>query len=275
MNSTVISIWGPTGSPGRTTVAINLAAELAAQGKKVALVDADTYGGAIATYLAIPGESSAIATLCRLAEAQSLAVEAVATEAHQVLCGQNTLSVFSGISRPERWVEISSSRMKQTIDFLQTQFEIVVLDLGFNLEADEEITSDLFAPRRNAATLSALNSSKLIVEVVSNNALSLARFIRAHAKLNEEYPDIEKLTVINFASRSAFQSDAAKSLQRFAGMRNIFHIRSDSQTIESSQQKGLPLVQVAPKSSVRKDFQTLSGYLSSFQSVGSGNLQSQ
>jgi hypothetical protein len=41
------AVWGPKGAPGRTTVAVNLAFEAAA-GREVLLVDADTYGGAVA-----------------------------------------------------------------------------------------------------------------------------------------------------------------------------------------------------------------------------------
>ena len=42
------AVWGPKGGPGRTTVAVNLAFEAAAAGGEVLLVDADTYGGAVA-----------------------------------------------------------------------------------------------------------------------------------------------------------------------------------------------------------------------------------
>jgi Mrp family chromosome partitioning ATPase len=42
------AVWGPKGAPGRTTVAVNLAFETAAAGGEVLLVDADTYGGAVA-----------------------------------------------------------------------------------------------------------------------------------------------------------------------------------------------------------------------------------
>jgi Mrp family chromosome partitioning ATPase len=44
----VAAVWGPKGGPGRTAVAVNLAFEAAAIGGEVLLVDADTYGGAVA-----------------------------------------------------------------------------------------------------------------------------------------------------------------------------------------------------------------------------------
>jgi hypothetical protein len=42
------AVWGPKGAPGRTTVAVNLAFEATALGGEAMLVDADTYGGAVA-----------------------------------------------------------------------------------------------------------------------------------------------------------------------------------------------------------------------------------
>jgi hypothetical protein len=42
------AVWGPKGAPGRTTVAVNLAFEATALGSEAMLVDADTYGGAVA-----------------------------------------------------------------------------------------------------------------------------------------------------------------------------------------------------------------------------------
>jgi DNA-binding SARP family transcriptional activator len=42
------AVWGPKGAPGRTTVAVNLAFEATAASGEVLLVDADTYGGAVA-----------------------------------------------------------------------------------------------------------------------------------------------------------------------------------------------------------------------------------
>lgn len=43
----IVAVWGAIGSPGRTTVAVNLAAELAAVGKTAMIVDADSYGACV------------------------------------------------------------------------------------------------------------------------------------------------------------------------------------------------------------------------------------
>ena len=47
----VVAIFSPKGGVGRTTVAVNLAIAIAAQGAKVALIDSDFYGPSIPTLL--------------------------------------------------------------------------------------------------------------------------------------------------------------------------------------------------------------------------------
>ena len=49
----LIAVWGPAGAPGRTTVAVNLAAELCGLGYPALLVDADSYSGVVAQLLGV------------------------------------------------------------------------------------------------------------------------------------------------------------------------------------------------------------------------------
>jgi hypothetical protein len=53
----VLAVWGPTGAPGRTTVAVALADELARLDLASLLVDADVYGGTVAAVLGLLDES--------------------------------------------------------------------------------------------------------------------------------------------------------------------------------------------------------------------------
>ena len=58
---------GSAGAPGRTTVAVNLAAELARLGQPTVLVDADTYGGCVAQSLSLLDEAPGLAAATRSA----------------------------------------------------------------------------------------------------------------------------------------------------------------------------------------------------------------
>ena len=63
----VVAVWGPTGAPGRTTVAVGVADEAARLGVSTLLVDADVYGGVIAQMLGLLDESPGLAGAARLA----------------------------------------------------------------------------------------------------------------------------------------------------------------------------------------------------------------
>ena len=74
----VLAVWGPTGAPGRTTVAATLADELARLGSASLLVDADVYGGVVAAMLGLLDESPGFAAACRQAAASRLGPETLA-----------------------------------------------------------------------------------------------------------------------------------------------------------------------------------------------------
>ena len=64
----VIAVWGAAGAPGRTTTAIELACELARDGRRVALIDADAHAPSIAMATGLADEGPGFAAACRQAE---------------------------------------------------------------------------------------------------------------------------------------------------------------------------------------------------------------
>jgi hypothetical protein len=60
-----LAVWGPTGAPGRSTVALGLAAALARAGLSTLLIDADVYGGSLAQQLGVLDEVSGLLAACR------------------------------------------------------------------------------------------------------------------------------------------------------------------------------------------------------------------
>ncbi|MEO6713310.1 MAG: P-loop NTPase, partial [Mycobacteriales bacterium] len=127
----VIAVWGPTGAPGRTTVAATLAAEFAAAGESTLLIDADVYGGAVAQALGLLDEAPGLAAAARAANNGSLDVPALAELARAV---GPRLRVLTGIARAERWPELRPAAIENVLDVARRLVKHTVIDCSFCLE---------------------------------------------------------------------------------------------------------------------------------------------
>jgi hypothetical protein len=102
------AVWGPKGAPGRTTVAVNLAFEAAATGSQVLLVDADTYGGAVAQTLGFLDDAPGLAWAARLAGRGELDALGLWRSVRRAAPGGPR--VLPGLPRAELWTEARSAR---------------------------------------------------------------------------------------------------------------------------------------------------------------------
>lgn len=254
--SQVFAVWGPTGAPGRTTIAINLAAELALTGQRTLLIDADTYGGTVAASLGLIDEASGVAAACRLASQDKLTEAELARLVQRVSLGNENLSVLTGITRPGRWPELATDRITAVLKASREWFDVIIVDCGFNLEMDEEIASDMFSPRRNMATHAVLKAADTIIEVSAADPIGISRFIRAHQDLRELYPDADSRTVLNRVRPGlvglGYDGQPAAALERFAGITPVAQLPHDDRALELALLKREPLCLAAPKSAVRK-----------------------
>jgi MinD-like ATPase involved in chromosome partitioning or flagellar assembly len=254
-SSSVIAVWGPAGAPGRTTLAINIAAELAAAGHTVVLADVDTYSGSVAPTLGLLDEAPGFAAACRLAGTDSLTRSELERIAHRYNSPQGAFWVLTGIGRPSRWPELSTDRVTSTIESLRGWVDYVVLDTGFNLESDEEISSDLFAPRRNAATLAALQCADRVVACGLADPVGLARFLRAWVELadvistNQVHVLINQVRASAVGLRPAVQITAA--LRRFGGIESPVLVPCDQAGLDAAVLTGRTLRDAVPRSPAR------------------------
>jgi MinD-like ATPase involved in chromosome partitioning or flagellar assembly len=248
----VLAVWGPAGAPGRTTVAINLATELASSGSTVALLDADTHSASIAPALGMLDEAPGFAAACRLAGQDGLSLAELDRIRQPYSVRGGTLSVLTGIPRASRWPEISTDRVSRTITACRDWADYVVLDTGFSLERDEEISSDLFAPRRNAATLAALQASDRVVAVGAADPIGLARYLRAYPDLLELVEDRPVLPVVNKVRSSVVglnpNGQVRATLQRFGGIQEPVLIPADDKGTDAALLAGRALCDVSPRS---------------------------
>jgi Flp pilus assembly CpaE family ATPase len=260
---TVIAVWGPTGAPGRSTVAVNLAAEIAALGTSTVLVDADVYGGSVAQLLGLLDESPGIAAACRLANNGTLDLLALAELALEVRPG---LRVVSGISRADRWPELRSSALEVVLDLCRRLAPVTIVDCGFCLERDEELSFDGAAPRRNGATLTVLANADTVLAVTAADPVGLQRFVRGLAELGEVLPDAVVRTVVNRTRDSAVGGGSAvrevtAALHRFAGVGEPHFLPQDGPACDAAVAGGRTLGEVAAGSRVRVALRDLAAAL--------------
>ncbi|MDO4254156.1 MAG: P-loop NTPase [Kocuria sp.] len=180
--SGIVVVWGPHGSPGRSTVAVNVAAEIAHLGYPVTVVDLDTWGPSVATMLGLLDETAGVALACRAADRHRLDHAALDRASVRVDLGGAHMDVLTGLTRPERWPELrggSVDKMLQACRNLPSGQQgappIVVVDVGFCLDEDEELSFDTQAPQRNAAALTAVEVADVVVAVVSADVVGLTR----------------------------------------------------------------------------------------------------
>jgi len=258
----VVAVWGPAGAPGRTTTAVALASEVAALGRSALLVDADVYGGAVAQVLGLLDESPGLAAATRLANAGTLDLPALAGLARAV---GPQLRVLTGIARADRWPELRPASLEVVLELGRSLAAVTVVDCAFALEQDEELAYDTAAPRRNGATLTALETADTVVAVGSGDPVGLHRLVRGLADLREAVPGVEPLVVVNRVRSSAVPGDTAgeirAALSRYAGVTDCVLVPLDVAGVDSALAAGRTLAEASPASPARAALASLAAAL--------------
>jgi Flp pilus assembly CpaE family ATPase len=248
----VFAVWGPTGAPGRTTTAATLADELARLGQRSLLIDADVYGGVAAALFGLLDESPGLVAACRQAQSRRLDVEGLASLCWQVSAD---LRVLTGISRADRWPELRGTALQTVLAVARDSADYTVVDVGFALETDEELSFDTLAPRRNAATLAVLEESDLILAVGSADPIGIQRLVRGLGELRAAVPDTPVWIVLNRVRRSAVpgkpEVELNAALQRFVGQSCAALLPYDLVALDRAAIAGQTLAEAVPASPLR------------------------
>ena len=258
----IIAVWGPAGAPGRTILAANIAGELAADGKRVMLVDADSYGASIAAVLGLMDESAGLAQACRLADQGMLDAAALDRIAAPVATTAGTFKVLTGITRADRWTELRAPALALVLERARQNADAVVVDTGFCLEADEELSFDTMAPRRNAATLRPLELADTVFAVGAADPVGVPRLVRALAELEAAVPQASPTVVMNKVRASSVGRGPERQLReawvRFGPAAGIdSFLPYDAAAADAALLAGSLLLEAAPESPLRRSIREL------------------
>jgi MinD-like ATPase involved in chromosome partitioning or flagellar assembly len=249
----LVAVWGPTGAPGRTTVAVGIAGELALAKVPTLLADADTYGGSVAQVLGFLDEAPGLAAAARLANLGQLDLAALARVAPSAA---RHLRVLTGISRAERWTELRPAALEAVWTLCRSLAAFTIVDCGFSLEQDEELSFDTAAPRRNGATLATLLVADTVIAVGSADPVGVQRLVRALGDLREAVPGVIPVVVLTKVRRGVIGAEPrkqlAEALDRYAGVRDVTFLPYDREPLDEALRQGRLLADVAPESDVRQ-----------------------
>jgi MinD-like ATPase involved in chromosome partitioning or flagellar assembly len=251
----VIAVWGPSGAPGRSALAVELAVELSRGGRRVGLVDADTHAPSLALALGIADEGPGFAAACRQAERGRLDAAELDRISIPVAAASGRVDVLAGINRTSRWPELGGARVSGALATCRGWADYTVVDVAASLERDEEIVSDLAdGPRRNAATIATLQAADLVVAVVAADPVGVARFLRAYPELRATIGSTRVVVVVNRLRPGALGIDARgqvrRTLERFAGIRDVWFVPQDAKAADAALLAARPIADVSPRSAL-------------------------
>ncbi|HEY7875359.1 MAG TPA: hypothetical protein VIG64_09580, partial [Actinomycetota bacterium] len=101
----LLAIWGPKGARGRTSIAFELAAQLASTEPATLLVDADPYGGDLLQLAGVVDEVPTLVWAARMAAKHELDAATLTAQLRRV--GKDGPVLLPGLPRADLWPEIS------------------------------------------------------------------------------------------------------------------------------------------------------------------------
>ena len=138
--------------------------------------------------LGLLDESAGLAQACRLADQGLLDADALLRIATPITAGTGTLHVLTGITRADRWTELRAAALALVLERAREWLRSMSWMHGFCLEADEELSFDTMAPRRNAATLRSLEMADTVFAVGAADPIGVPRLVRGLAELSTAMP---------------------------------------------------------------------------------------
>ena len=244
----LISVWGTHGSPGRTTTAINVAFQLAADNFPTLLIDLDADAPSISAALGLVSEVPGISSVIHDAVKGRLSLESIEKNVIEVSKG---LHVLTGISNPNRWPELRTDGLIQVLKLCSQIYQNIVCDLSAILpEATDESISDLNIFKRFDHVSRVLEVSQKVIFVLSATPLSLIRASESLEKLSEissQEPIIILNKINTFSLEGVYQDTVTAILGRWSNPELIQRVPERPEIFAKSWMKAESVLRLGDK----------------------------
>ncbi|HBL83481.1 MAG: hypothetical protein A2Y17_10615 [Clostridiales bacterium GWF2_38_85] len=232
--SKVISFFGGKGGTGKTTVAVNIAVQLALNGKKTVIIDADFQFGDVTVLLDLDPKDT-IYELTK--EKGDLSIDVVRST---LALHSSGLEVLAAPKSPELSEYISDKTMEIVLNTLRPYYEYIIIDLP---------------PGFNDTTIAAIESSDVVYLVASVDIVSL-RNAKLCLGIMEALRQKDKVELI--LNRCTESIISKKDFESILSLTTKLCLPDDTKTVLTSLNKGVPFVAGMPKTQISK---LISGYV--------------
>jgi len=231
----IVAVYYPTGGVGVTTVAVNLAAGLAAGSDKVALVDLNLLTGDISTFLDVNPSYTLSSVTNNIARLDANFLMGVMTR------HSSGPYVLTEPTEVDEAISITPEQVSRLMQFLKGIFEYVVVDCGGQLAG---------------CTMSILENANLVLftSVLSLPAIKTSKRYLTAMERKGIRKDRLKLIVNRYLPKADIQ---VRDAERVLGYTVFTALPNDYENVIASINKGVPLVRLLPRAPASRAFASL------------------
>jgi len=234
----VICLVGSSGGCGVTTIAANLAIELAQLGTEpCALVDLQMEFGSLATYFDVRPTHTIADLVSASGEIDTQMVE----QAMNVM--PSRVALLARPERVEQATNVNPERVARVLKILASKYDSVVVD----------------TPNRfDSVAIAALEMATSVMIVLQLSVPSIRNAERLHKTLTQYGMPMDKISFV--ANRFVHNSPLSlQDVEEHIGAAVFTNIPNDFQTVQAALNFGRPLLSESPASPVRKAIAEMAG----------------
>jgi len=234
----VVSVYNPAGGMGITTVAVNVAAALAARGKETALIDLNLASSDVATFLDLAPRYTLSSVAAKVGALDASFLRSV------IVGHASGIHVLNGPDEPGESAKVQPELVREVLAVSRSIYEYTVIDLGGALNGCNQVT---------------LDASDLILFTTVLSLPALRNAKRYLAALAEGGVEGRVRLVVN--RQIAKDEISLAEAEKILGIRVFQTVPNAFVDVKASINQGVPLVLGNPKSPAARALEELAGKL--------------
>ncbi|QRV02470.1 hypothetical protein JTE88_01555 [Arcanobacterium phocisimile] len=251
----LVAVWGPEGSHGRSTL-IRDCAVLMAQKDQVRVVDGDVRSPSLAQFFDVEESSGIIGVARMIDQGKKPDIDAIFSELSAEFCG---VELLAGMNTGQRWREISRPVADRIWPVACADCALTMVDLAGGLDEHGERID------RWALSRSALERADIVIHVASATPIGLRRLIEHWDSSREQGFAHEAIVLTGVRSTALGVSPMfhARDVLHTVGITDIpiFGVREERGRLDRVLLSGTATTRAYPKSGYSRDLERVCAWI--------------